>query len=258
MIDAYVLVVPSVGSGFGFPIPSPASGRRRAVSSAGPSTNRWRTDLYGFFLTIDSDAIKQNQQPLASFDPGTEQCISGKQRLSGLVGWNRPSEGFDYWKNIFPDVAGQFSCAGSGALRLRGASWMAGYARSYLTRADGGTVGDILPFYPTDGWPVQHFSGIKCNSTVQVTIGLYNGAEYPVTNRLLLYDANGLPLGKKEVSLPSRGSAQVKLTDLTSSCSSPGSYGHSVIPLDKPGQPGRSWAYVSILDTATGDQTILW
>jgi hypothetical protein len=251
------IAVPVVGGGFGFPTQSPSSGRRHAASTTGSPATPWRTDLYGFFLIVDGN--EENQQPLASFDPGTEQCVAASLRLSGVVGWNRPTEGLDpFWKNIFPDVARQFSCAASGALRLRGASWMAGYARTYLTRADGGTVGDILPFYPTDGWPVQHFSGIRCDSAVQVTIGLYNGAAYPVTNRLLLYDANGQSLGQKEVVLPSRGSSQVKLTDLTSSCSSPGPYGLSVIPLDKPGQQGRSWAYVSILDNATGDPTILW
>jgi hypothetical protein len=249
--------IPAVGGSFGFPTPAQTSGRRRAASTTGSAINPWRTDLYGFFLVVDGN--EENQQPLTSFDPGTEQCLTASRRLSGLVGWNRPTEGVDpFWKNIFPDVAGQFSCKGSGALRLRGASWMAGYARSYLTRADGGTVGDILPFYPNEGWPVQHFSGIKCESAVQVNVGLYNGAQYPVTNRLLLYDANGQPLSQKDVVLESRASAQVKLTDLTSSCSAPGPYGLSVIPLDKPSQPGRSWAYVSILDSATGDPTILW
>jgi hypothetical protein len=251
------IAVPAVGGGLGFPTPAPSSGRRRAVSTTGSATNPWHTDLYGFFLTVDGN--EENQQPLTSFDPDTQQCAASTRRLSGLVSWNRPTEGVDpFWKSIFPDVAAQFSCSGSGALRLRGASWMAGYSRSYLTRADGGTVGDILPFYPTDGWPVQHFSGVKCDSTVQATIGLYNGAAYPVTNRLLLYDATGQPLGQKEIVLPSRGSAQVKLDELTTSCSAPGPYGLSVIPLDKPEQPGRSWAYVSVLDNATGDPTILW
>lgn len=251
------ITVPAIGSGFGSPAIPQASGRRRSASAAGSVASPWRTDLYGFFFVVDGN--EESQRPLTDFDPATDRCAAASAKLSGVIGWDRPTEGVNpYYKNIFPDVAAQFSCSGGGAIRLRGYSWMAGYARNYLTRPNGGTVGDILPFYPTDGWPVQHFSGIQCNSTSQVTIGLYNGAAYPVTNRLLLYDASGRAIGEREVELPSRASSQVSLGDLTTSCSAPGPYGLSVVPLDKPGEQGRSWAYVSIMDRASGDPTILW
>jgi hypothetical protein len=160
-----------------------------------------------------------------------------------------------------PDVVSRIpECTGSGvsgALELSVGSWMSGYVRTYTTREDGGTYGDILPFYPTGGWPVQHFSGLRITGAFRVNLGLYNGMEREVVHRLLVYDRNGTEVARRELTLAPRQSLQAPLAQLTGELAE-GLYGLTVLPLDEPGSPGRSWAYVSVVDNVTNDPTNLW
>ncbi len=161
---------------------------------------------------------------------------------------------------IYRDVAHQFAACDPGggvvgAMRMRGSSWMQGFSRTYTTRADGGTFGDMLPFYPANGWPLQHFSGIEVGSRFRINVGLYNGQGATTTNRLLLYDANGVLVAQRDIDLASHASLQAPIASLINVASLPaGLYGLSVIPAGS----GRSWAYVSLVDNISGDPTNLW
>lgn len=233
-----------------------------AISNTpGANGTFWRTDLYGFFPIVEKG--ESNQTPRAWFHPAKGvPCGSGEARLAGEVGV--PNVPWDqYWHNVFPDIARQYpDCADAtnvrGALELRLGSWMSGFARTFTERPDGGTFGEMLPFYPPRGWPVQHFSGIAVNTRFRVNVGLYNGLERPVLNRLQLYDAKGVLVGEKQVLLTPKESLQEPLAMLFGTDLSAGLYSLSVIPEDTADSPGRSWAYVSTVDNVTGDPTNWW
>jgi len=217
----------------------PAVGTTRAGGQV-----TWRTDLYGLFST--SVAGESLTHPVAHLDAAGGCTADARLNVDGAY--------------IYRDVAGQFAaCQGAGgvvgALRMPGSSWMQGYSRTYTTRADGGTFGDILPFYPPNGWPVQHFSGIETGQRFRVNVGLYNGQSVMTTNRLLLYDVNGAIVAQHDIDLEPHKSLQGPIASLMNIASlAPGVYGLSVVPLGD----GRSWAYVSLVDNITGDPTNFW
>lgn len=213
------------------------------AATGGANGTSWRTDLVGMLPTT-----------------GLGQTTLATSHLDAANGCgadaNLPADG--PW--IYADIARQFSVCSSGgsvtgALRINGSTWMAGYSRTYTTRADGGTYGDLLPFYPWRGWPVQHFSGIETGGSFRVNVGLYNGQSTTVTNRLLLYDANGDLVAQRDIDLASHASLQSPIASIMSLANLPaGLYGLTVNPLGE----GRSWAYVSLVDNMTGDPTNLW
>ena len=123
-------------------------------------------------------------------------------------------------------------------------------SRTYTTREDGGTYGDILPLYPPRGWPERHFSGVRVNEQFRVNVGLYNGTDAPATQRLELYRADGSLAGTKEVLLAPYESRQTPLGELFNVEN--GLYGLSVH------SDSGVWPWVSIVDNRTGDPTNLW
>jgi hypothetical protein len=173
------------------------------------------------------------------------------------------------WRSIFPDVTHMFAqCATDegvrGALEIRTGSWMAGYARNYTVRADGGTYGEILPLYPEHGWPVQHFAGIEISPQFRIDLGLYNGdPDHTITHRLSLYAADGTPVAQRELTLQPWENLidrLERLVGLEVGSLPIGTYGLTVLPLDDRanGIEGRSWAFVSMVDNVTGDPTQWW
>jgi hypothetical protein len=228
-----------------FPLASDASTEMAipaVATTAGIGGTSWRTDLFGILPTTTPSATTLATTHLDA----SGGCTADAQLVAD-------------GRNIFSDVARQFaacSLSGSviGALRVSGSTWMAGYSRTYTTRADGGTFGDMLPFYPPRGWPVQHFSGIDASGRFRINVGLYNGQNTPTTNRLLLYDASGALLAQQDITLAPHASMQSPIASLLHSNIPPGLYGLTVIPQGE----GRSWAYVSLVDNISGDPTNLW
>lgn len=214
-----------------------------AAATAGANGTSWRTDLFGILPRVAPGGATLATTHLDSASGCTADAVLSP-------------DGFD----VYSDVARKFgpcgtSGSGLGALRLAGTTWMAGYSRTYTTRADGGTFGDMLPFYPAGGWPLQHFSGIETGSRFRINVGLYNGQSTTTTNRLFLYDANGTLVAQRDVDLASHASLQAPIASLMNIANLPaGLYGLSVIPLGA----GHSWAYVSLIDNISGDPTNLW
>jgi hypothetical protein len=234
-----------------FPLDSDASTEMAipaVAATAGANGTSWRTDLFGILPTVALGAAPLSLTAAVTHLDAAAGCTADRQLLTeGLY--------------IFSDVARQFnSCTSDGgnvigALRISGSTWMVGYSRTYTTRADGGTFGDMLPFYPPQGWPVQHFSGIEAGGRFRINAGLYNGQNVTTTTRLLLYDENGALVAQRDIELASHVSLQAPIATLLSIANLPvGLYGLSVIPLGD----GRSWAYVSLVDNITGDPTNLW
>ena len=213
------------------------------AATAGANGTSWRTDLFGILPRV---AVGSTTLAITHLDSASG-CTADA---------NLSADGFD----IYSDVARKFGPCGTGgsglgALRLAGTTWMAGYSRTYTTRADGGTFGDMLPFYPAGGWPLQHFSGIETGSRFRINVGLYNGQSTTTTNRLILYDANGTLVAQRDVDLASHASIQTTIASIMNVPNLPaGLYGLSVIPLGA----GHSWAYVSLVDNISGDPTNLW
>lgn len=224
----------------------------------------WRTDLYGVFPQIVPEDREQN--PRTTFYPafGCQSMAPLEVLLEGIAGPPAPPGLFwlRHWHSIFPDVVGQFAQCGTenaaGAIELPLASWMSGYSRTYTTRAsDGGSYGEILPFYPAGGWPVQHFSGIEVSGSFRINLGLYNGLDRPVKHRLLLYDENGRLAAQRDRTLETRQQLQLPLAEIFPNLQA-GLYGLSVVPLDDEQGPGKSWAYVAIVDNITNDPSHFW
>ncbi len=244
----------------------------------------WTTDLYG--VVDDRQRRREGEsesglpdQPRVWFHPSRpgSDCgaaaaggellgtLSGEVPVPTPPGWYAPR----LWRTIFADPIHQLDpCADDddvrGALEVRTGSWTSIYARTYTTRQDGGTFGEILPLYPERGWPVQHFAGIEIDPAFRVNLGLFNGdAEHAITHRLVLYAADGSPVAQREVVLEPWASLVEPLDAMLGL--SPGSlptgiYGLTVLPLDDEaaGVQGRSWAFVSVVDNVTGDPTNWW
>jgi hypothetical protein len=254
----------------------------------------WTTDLYGPFWDLLSGFEEYyTDQPMAWFHPAwpATNCggvvaqggeISG--HLNGTVGmpladWlafrtfpggsTDPDQLQWSWRTVYPDVVHLFpQCAADanvrGALEVRTGSWMTAYARNYTTRADGGTFGDMLPLYPWDGWPVQHFAGVEVGSRYRINLGMYNGNKnHPITYRLLLYASDGTRVAEHEITLQPWENLQDRLErvlGLEVGSLAEGIYGLTVLPLDDRAHAveGRSWAYVALVDNVTGDPTHFW
>lgn len=243
---------------------------------------------------LPEDPAKQPDRVKATFRPSWPATAFGGAALSGEIGeylngtvampldtWYQtmnpnpelppiPPEWAVYgWRSVYPDVVHLFpQCASDnnvrGALELRTGSWMSGYARTYTTRADGGTYGEMLPLFPPHGWPVQHFAGVEIGTQFRVNVGLYNGdKDHAITHRLMLYDATGKLVQQKEIVVKPWESIQERIEKLFGvplDSLPAGSYGLTVLPLDDKahGIEGRSWAYVSLADNVTGDPTNWW
>jgi len=265
--------------------------------TSGENGTFWQTDVYGFHwdhLTWYDGAVGVDEdRPKAWFHPTrpTVECgglpAGGELQayLDGTVGmpiqdWIEANTYPGYppptaeqvaytWRTVFPDVVRLFpECAAEpnvrGALELRTGSWMSAWSRTYTTRSDGGTYGEMLPLYPYEGWPVQHFAGIEVSSRFRINLGLFNGnRQHPITHRLLLYAADGTLAAQRELVLQPWQSIQERLETLLGipvGSLADGTYGLTVLPLDddEAGVPGRSWAYVSLVDNVTGDPTNWW
>jgi hypothetical protein len=243
----------------------------------------WRTDLYGAWMDYVNgveDPPFDTDEPRAYFHPAwpATSCggaVAGGGEVTGnLIGQlSMPPEQWGQsavdWHTVFPDVAhGLAPCANDpnlrGALELRAGSWLAGYARTYTVRADGGTYGEMLPLYPNRGWPVQHFAGIEVGPRFRVNLGLFNGdKDHAITHRLTLYDAAGTKVAEAERVLQPWENLVDRLERLLHvplDSLPAGTYGLTVLPLDDPthGVEGRSWAFVSLVDNVTGDPTNWW
>lgn len=236
----------------------------QVAHTPGANNTFWRSDLYGYF----HPPVSHQQLPAVQFYPGHSGHCDGRTRIDATLGGPYGESGNSsvtrepsVFRRVFPDVVAQFpTCTTNGtmgALEINAGTWMAAFTRTYTTRDDGGTYGDILPLYPADGWPVQHFSGIKIGNTYRINVGLYNGKDYPVENQLVIYDAAGNETRRHDISLAPRQSLQAPLTSLVGRLDE-GLYGMTVRGVDTPGRPGRSWAYVALVENETGDTTNLW
>jgi len=246
-----------------------------AVHSPGRNGTTWTTDLFGVQGSRYYSSDEQDR-PLAFFHPGDPagQCggaaLGGeiRQRLLGIRGCCNPLLGYG-WRTVFPDVVHRIEVCSEdddvkGALEVSTASWMNGYSRTYTTREDDGTYGDMLPFYPLGGWPVQHFAGVEVSEQFRVNVGLFNGDhEHAIAHRLTLYAADGTMAAERTLTLQPLASYQRSL-DHIFGCEDGtlphGTYGLTVLPLDDDaaGVQGHCWAYVSLVDNLTGDPTNWW
>jgi hypothetical protein len=243
------------------------------VDAPGEGEALWRTDLYG------ADGLLIGYAPMAWLHPSRPASDCGGAAAAGEIRqvlWGEVAQppgvwpgGWGNWGTVHPDVARRFSpCAGDqelhAGLELMAGTWQIGWTRTYTTRDDGGTYGDMLPFYPLGGWPVQHFAGVEVGAQFRVNVGLFNGnGEHPITHRITLYAADGRLAAERTVTLQPYASLQRRLEHLfrMESGSLPaGTYGMTVLPLDDPvhGVEGRSWAWVSLVDNVTGDPTNWW
>jgi len=257
----------------------------------------WKTDLYGFQSSFFSPYPRDtysHDRPIAFFHPAkrASQCGGAaagdgeiSTHLDGSIGmplddWidtmtkggfppHSEAEAKHGFRIVFPDVVHLFSkCEDEirlkGGLEISTASWTSGYSRTYTSREDGGTYGGMLPLYPPNGWPVQHFAGIEVSDEFRINLGFFNGNhDHAITHRLTLYQADGTEVARAEFTLGSLNSKLEpleKLLGLELGSLEHGTYGLSVVPLDdaENGVEGRSWAYVTLVDNLTGDSTILW
>jgi hypothetical protein len=247
----------------------------------------WRTDLFGYtsFITYYSplDLIFHpgNDRPVCG---GTAPGLPIASYVRGELGmdlhtWYETLVGLgipllnednaaDGLRLIYTDIIRRLDgCAdetnAKGALEISAGSWFSGFSRTYTERPDGGTYGSMLPLYPPGGWPVQHFAGLVVDPSQRINVGLYNGiAERDVTHRLRLYATDGTLLVEHDVVLAPHEHRQQPLhllLGVPASAIPDGLYGLTVIPLDDGAEhPGRSWAYVSIVDNKTNDPINMW
>jgi hypothetical protein len=217
----------------------------------------WRTDGYGLFWARATGG--QPQQPDVNFYSAGGPCTTGAttRKLAASPGVPGIESALQFWFTTFADIARQVcpsSEDASGALEVRTGSWMSMVSRTYTTREDGGTYGDILPLYPPHGWPVRHFAGIELNDNFRVNVGLYNGADQESRIALRLYDEDGLLAVEKIVTLEARQSFQSNLREMLGGNLKDGIYGLSFVTLNGPG----CWPYISTVDNVTGDPTNWW
>jgi hypothetical protein len=255
------------------------------ASTGGLGGSRWTTDLYGYVWGRGSHwprivAAFHPSRPGRCAEPASGEVNEILQGVLAMpvdrwlqtIEWPPdvppPPWGFvDGLGTIYPDVVHSFAeCAGAGnvtgGLEILTGSWFSGFSRTYTTRPDGGTYGGMLPLYPRWGWPVQHFAGLQVDDGFRVNVGFFNGDhDRAVEHRLTLYSADGQTVAERSFTLEPLASLQQELTRLFGLADLPeGAYGLTVLPLDDPltGAPGRSWAYVSVVDNRTNDPTNLW
>ena len=210
------------------------------IRSEGANGTSWRTDAYGVFWDLFKGERWRNP-PYVTWR-GPTGCTRLETSLT-----SSPSS------TVYADIVGQLCGEGStksGALEVRTGSWTSMVSRTYTTREDGGTYGDILPLYPPRGWPERHFAGVRVNEQFRVNVGLYNGTATAATQRLELYRADGSLAGTKEVQLAPYGAPQTPLSGRFAA--GDGVYGLSVH------SDSGVWPWVSVVDNRTGDPTNLW
>ncbi len=237
----------------------------------------WRSDLYVAAAEEIGHWSGSLDQIFTAFYPAwpTTSCGGAAaaggiaKRLTGVTPSPASYEIKAGWRSVYPDVLHLYDqCASDeklrGTVEVRSSSWMTGFGRTYTTRADGGTYGEMMPFYPPAGYPVQHFAGIELGPRFRVNLGLYNGNhEHPMTYRLTLHAGDGSTAGERTLTLAPGASLQerIEITFGKALDSFPaGSYGLTVVPLDDTanGVEGRCWAYLSMVDNVTGDPTNWW
>jgi len=245
--------------------------------SSGTDGTRWVTDVYAIqgnaWHPLDDNGYDRPRAILHPAEPATACGGYGVQGeiLVDLQGQTGPPGSL--WDPgdavVFPDVVRLFPpCAQdtevSGGLEVVTASWTTGYSRTYTTREDGGTYGEMLPFYPINGWPVQHFAGVEVSDEFRVNVGLFNGDHgHAIAQRLTLYAADGSLAAERTLTLQPLASYQRSLDHifgLEDGTLPQGTYGLTVLPLDDDaaGVQGHCWAYVSLVDNTTGDPTNWW
>ena len=247
----------------------------------------WRTDLFGFgyfgafYSPLDLVFHPGNAQPVCGSDEPRlpiPSIVRGELGMDlhtwyetltglGIPLWNEEHAAGGF-RLIYTDIVRRLDgCAdeeeAKGALEISAGSWFSGFSRTYTERPDGGTYGSMLPLYPPGGWPVQHFAGLVVDPSQRINVGLYNGiAERDVTHRLRLYTADGMLTVERDIVLAPYEHRQQPLhllLGVPASAIPDGLYGLTVIPLDEgPEHPGRSWAYVSIVDNKTNDPINMW
>ncbi len=219
------------------------------VHSPGANGTFWRTDAYGLFWTRATGGNPQEPEVrFSGADCRAEDHLVAAPAVEG-------SEWPQFWGTIFPDVVSQLcpSSSTSGALEVRTGSWMAMVSRTYTTRPDGGTYGDILPLYPPRGWPARHFAGIDVNPDFRINVGLYNGSDQPSRVDVRLYAADGSLAGQTTIALAGKQTVQMSIRQMFGDLEQ-GIYGLSFATVDGVG----CWPYVSVVDNVTGDPTNWW
>jgi len=237
----------------------------------GEAGTAWLTDLYNNPSVI-TPVPRAFLHPADRASDCGGAALSGEiwQELQGVIPlWSWPSDRYGPWYTVFPDVARLFeACSGEDDLRagleVYTGTWMSAWTRTYTTRADGGTYGDMLPLYPLGGWPVQHFAGVEVGPGWRVNVGLFNGDhDHAITHVVTLYSADGAQAAQRTITLEPLASFQRRLEHLFLKQVGElpaGSYGMTVLPLDddEAGVEGRCWAWVSLVDNVTGDPTNWW
>lgn len=245
------------------------------AKTTGDNGSTWQTTLYrtpgpmASWLVLGNGTAARYQ---ATFYP--ERPCQGLQAvvadLEGSFIFSRttPHSTETLIHTLLPDLVAAFSpCASEanvkGGMLLRVGNWTEAYSRTFTTREDGGTFGEMLPLYPERGYPEQHFAGIEVSPQFRVNVGFFN-AQARAQNLLLnLYAADGSLAASQTLTLAPWQSLQQRLEDLfhRPRGSFPhGTYGLSVLPQADPptGEEGRSWAYVSLVDNVTNDPTNWW
>lgn len=255
-----------------------------AARVAGIGGSLWRTDLVGYERPFGyGGEVHVRYRPSRP----VEDCGGvGTAGIDGMIAGDMGMDADEWWRTLcmtgycplsvndaaagyrmfVDDVLGRLpACAADddtkGGLEVSIGSWFAGYSRTYTTRADGGTYGSMLPLYPPGGWPQQHFAGIGVTDAQRINVGLYNGLDRPVAHRLDLYAADGARVATGRRAVQPYDLVQLPLEvmlGLEAGSLVDGVYGLSIIPLDEPDSPGRSWAYVSFVDKVTHDPVNLW
>jgi hypothetical protein len=224
------------------------------MRGAGGHGTQWQTDGYGvFYYRVMPGSA---QFPTVHYHPSTPACTPVTMKLqpsSPLAGFT----GLPFWYTVFEDLAKQ-TCPNveesNGALEIETASWMSMVSRTYTTRADGGTYGDILPLYPNKGWKQRHFAGVDVRDGFRINAGLHNGMDTKGTWLLQLFRSDGTLAAERTLSLEGRASVQGPLSAIMNAEVPDGLYGLSITTVEGTG----AWPWLSLVDNKTGDPTNFW
>lgn len=242
--------------------------------SRGDNASFWQSALYRTPFPLASWLSfndPNSQRYRARFYPeGT--CNQGQPVEADIEGafvfsHASPSNPESAQNTVIPDVVAAFApCASTdnikGGLTLRVGNWTEAYSRTFTTRQDGGTYGEMLPLYPERGYPEQHFAGIEVSPQFRINVGFFNAQARSQLITVKLFAGDGTLVAEKTLNLGPWQSLQQRLEDLFGKPRGffpAGTYGLSVLPqADQSGEAGRSWAYVSLVDNITNDPTNWW
>jgi PKD repeat protein len=142
--------------------------------------------------------------------------------------------------------------AGSGALGISWSGTPAGpilSARTYTTRADGGTLGQSMDAIPESRFaPRSAAVGAKSDGSFRTNIGVVNGDDAPATAWITITSPSGSMLGRAPVSLQPRSQAQYALAALFPHLT--GTVGDFVVHADG---GAKLFLYTSVVDNVSGD-----